>query len=126
MLLQAQGATCLAESLLDALEWGAKEIILISDGAENHPTVGMHWLLESVKQSSWKPVLPKMVHLNPTLNPEHYQPHQLSHHLPTLGIREAETIPGLWILVLFASKVIHRQDLETYLKGAAQAYLQHV
>ncbi|HEY9840652.1 MAG TPA: hypothetical protein V6D23_09370, partial [Candidatus Obscuribacterales bacterium] len=123
LLVTPRGASGLARRLLDALEWGAKEIIIVSDGAENDPAGATHWLLESLAQGPWRPALPRIVHVNPVLEPDSFGPGTLSGHLPVVGIREAENLPALWILALFARRTLGRQALETFLRSAADAYL---
>ncbi|MEZ0373033.1 MAG: hypothetical protein ACAI44_28340, partial [Candidatus Sericytochromatia bacterium] len=78
---------------------------------------------ESLAQGPWRPALPRIVHVNPVLEPDSFGPGTLSGHLPVVGIREAENLPALWILALFARRTLGRQALETFLRSAADAYL---
>ena len=123
LLAEAKGQTNLATPLLEALEWGAQEIVMISDGAENDPAGGVDWLLKQVKQVAWTQLPPGLLHCNPTLSPEHYGTSPLSSELPMLGLHEGESLPLLWLLSRFARQSMPLDELTLYLRRAADVAL---
>ena len=88
--------------------------MIISDGAENDPAGGVHWVLESVQKATWAQPLPRLLHLNPLISPQVYGPSSLSPHLPMLGIFEGEKIGLLWILARFARQELGVEGLKDY------------
>ncbi|PIQ29163.1 hypothetical protein COW36_17770 [bacterium (Candidatus Blackallbacteria) CG17_big_fil_post_rev_8_21_14_2_50_48_46] len=124
LLVEAKGQTSLASPLLEALAWQPQEVVLISDGAENDPAGGVHWLLTQLSQAPWAGKRPFMLHFNPTLNPEDFGPSALSPELPMLGLHSGEQIALLWIMGRFATGQISLADFKIYLRRAAHATVE--
>lgn len=120
LLAEAKGQSGLAEPLLEALAWEPSDVILISDGAENDPAGGVHWVLEQALKAPFlkkrAQPLPRLLHLNPLVSPELYGPSPLSPHLPMLGIFEGEKIGLLWILARFARRELGIKGLKDYFR----------
>lgn len=126
LLVSSRGQSGIAARLLDALEWGATEIIIVSDGAENDPAGATDWLMQALSRPGNSLPVPRILHVNPVLNPLDFTPVSLSPQLPVVGIRQAEDLPALWMLALFARRVIGRRQLETYLRSAADVFIETV
>ncbi len=114
LLAEAKGQTSLAETLIEALAWAPSDILIVSDGAENDPAGGVHWVLETAQKAPWAQPLPRLLHLNPLISPQVYGPSSLSPHLPMLGIFEGEKIGLLWILARFARQELGVEGLKDY------------
>lgn len=115
LLVQAQGQTDLATPLLDALEWQADLVIIISDGYENDPPEGAAEVLRIYRTKLDRSRRTSIIHCNPVFDPDTFSPYILSPHIPTLGIREAEDLPTMVNFARFADGDISLKDLEDYL-----------
>ena len=115
LLIQAQGQTNLATPLLDALEWKADLIIIISDGYENEPPKGAAEVLRIYRTKLDRSGKTSIIHCNPVFDPDTFAPYILSTHIPTLGIREAEDLPTLVNFARFADGDASFKELEDYL-----------
>ncbi len=111
----SRGQTNLAERLIDALEWGATTVLVVSDGVENDPPQAFHWVLERALELS--PEL-RITHVNPVFDPLQLQITQLSSHCPAVGLRYAEQLP---MALGFADYAAGGElaDLEAYLLARA-------
>ena len=115
LLVQAQGQTDLATPLLDALEWQADLVIIISDGYENDPPEGAAEVLRIYRTKLDRSHKTSIIHCNPVFDPNTFSPYILSPHIPTLGIREAEDLPTLINFARFADGNVSLKELEDYL-----------
>lgn len=115
---RARGQTNLTERLLDALDWGAQTVLIISDGMENDPPGVFHAAL--VAAGRLRSGL-RVLHVNPVFDAQALRVRDLSPLVPAIGLRNAEDLPTA---LGFAQYVIGRnslRDLEAYLaRRAAQ------
>lgn len=119
LLAQAQGQTSLAEPLLEALAWGATDIMVVSDGYENAPTGGVAWLLQQVRKSQLLTHWPRLLHLNPIMNPEAFGPSSLSPDIPVIGIRDGEHLPLLWLLFQIHGQGLSLEQFMGYIQQSS-------
>jgi hypothetical protein len=124
LLVEARGATDLATPILDALEWGADLIAIVSDGHENDPPRGAAEVLRVYQAHLAKPDGPFLVHLNPVFDADGYAPRSLSGAVPTVGLRDAEDIPTMIGFARFASGASSLEELLSYLALRAARFLQ--
>ena len=115
LFVRARGQTDLATPLLDALEWQADLVIIISDGYENDPPEGAAEVLRIYRTKLAPSHQTAIIHCNPVFDPDTFSPYILSPHIPTLGIREAEDLPTLINFARFADGNVSLQELENYL-----------
>ena len=123
LLVRAQGQTDLATPLLDALEWQADLVIIISDGYENDPPEGAAEVLRIYRTKLDRDRKTPIIHCNPVFDPNTFSPYILSPHIPTLGIREAEDLPTLINFARFADGNVSLKELEDYLASRVQQML---
>ncbi len=90
--LRAQGPSDLARPLLEALKWGAQEVVICSDGYENTPAGGVHAIVSAYERNfaAQRPVT--WLQLNPVFSAQELSPRALSPLVPTVGVREAEEL----------------------------------
>jgi hypothetical protein len=123
ILVEARGATDLATPILDALEWGADVIAIVSDGYENDPPCGAAEVLRVWRARLAGPGAPFVVHLNPVFDADGFAPRALSSAVPTVGLRDAEDLPTMIGFARFAAGDASLADLEGYLAGRAARFL---
>ena len=123
LLIRAKGQTDLATPVLDALEWKADLIIIISDGYENDPPQGAAEVLRIYRTKLDPSRQTSIIHCNPVFDPDTFSPYILSPHIPTLGIREAEDLPTLINFARFADGDVSLKELEDYLALRVQQML---
>lgn len=110
---RARGQSNLTERLLDALEWGAQTVLIVSDGVENDPPGVFHAALTAAKRL--QPSL-TVLHFNPVFDAQALQVRSLSPLVPAVGLRTADDLPTA---LGFARYVVGGHDL-----GHLEAYLQ--
>lgn len=86
-LPRPQGQSNLSERLLDALEWGATTVLVISDGVENDPAGAFPSIARRL------PAEVQVLHLNPVFDPEALEVANLTSHARALGLHRAEDLP---------------------------------
>lgn len=123
ILVEARGATDLATPILDAIEWGAEMIVIVSDGYDNDPPGGAAEILRVYRERLARSGGPFIVHLNPVFDAEGYAPRALSRLVPTVGLRDAEDIPTMIGFARFAAGDSTLGDLEAYLAARAARFL---
>lgn len=123
LFVQGRGQTDLATPLLDALEWQADLVIIISDGSENDPPEGAAEVLRIYRTKLDRDRQTAIIHCNPVFDPNTFAPYILSPHIPTLGIREAEDLPTLINFARFADGDVSIRELEDYLALRAKQML---
>lgn len=119
--VRAQGQTNLTERLLDALDWGAKTVIVVSDGVENDPPNTFHAALLAAKRL--RPEL-TLLHFNPVFDAEMLTVQSLSPHAPAVGLRDADDLSTALGFARFAAGQSELSELEAYLAGRVQAFLK--
>jgi hypothetical protein len=124
LLVQPRGQTDLAGPLLDALEWGARLVVVVSDGYENSPPGAAAEVLRLWQTRIEPGDPPVVVHLNPVFDPGRYAPRCLGDDAPALGVRDAEDAPGLLALARFVGGEASLEALEGYLEGRVARLLR--
>ncbi|AKT41934.1 hypothetical protein [Chondromyces crocatus] len=126
LLVTPRGQTDLAGPLLDALDWGAEVIVIVSDGFENDPA-GMAGGIAHVFRSRLDPkARTSIVHFNPVFDSERYAPRSLGPAIPTVGLRDAEDLPTVLGFARFAEGTAPLSELEQYLEGRVTEMLVRV
>ncbi len=120
---EARGATDLSTPILDALETSPELLVIVSDAVENDPPGGAGAVLKH-----WQSQLdPKgrvtIVHFNPVFSASDYAPRSLAEDVPTVGLRDAESLPTALAFAQFATGAATRADLEAFLDRRAQEFL---
>lgn len=115
LLVSDRGQTNLATPLLEALEWGADSIVIVSDGCENDPPNGASVVLQ-VYRARLDPLRrTSIIHCNPVFNAEDFSVRALSPTIPTVGVRDAEDLPTVLGFARFAEGSTPLSELEGYL-----------
>ena len=117
-----KGATCIASKLLDALEGGAKEIIILSDGFENAPFGGVEEVINCWKKIERSEKV-KFIHLNPVYNSTDFQIQSLSEKVTTCGIRDASEIENVLTFARFKADVYKLSQVDNYQSKMVKRYL---
>ncbi|MBC8102575.1 MAG: hypothetical protein H7Z41_08300 [Cytophagales bacterium] len=124
--IEARGQTDLATPLLDALEWGAETILIVSDGFENDPPQGAGEVLRVFRTCLDPRRRTTIIHLNPVFNPEELVPRALSPHVPTIGLRGAEDLATAVGFARFADGAMPLEGLESHLAAQRDRFLERV
>lgn len=118
--VQARGQTDLATPLLDALEWGADLVVIISDGCENDPPQGAAEVLRVYRTKLDPQRKTSIVHCNPVFDGEDFSLRSLSPTIPTVGLRDAEDLPTMLNFARFAEGAATLGELEGYLAARVE------
>jgi hypothetical protein len=123
---EARGATDLATPILDAVETSPELLVIVSDAVENDPPGAAGAVLKY-----WQSQLdPKgrvtIVHFNPVFSASDYAPRSLAEGVPTVGLRDAESLPTALAFAQFATGAATRVDLEAFLDRRAREFLTPV
>ena len=113
--IRPKGQSDLATPLLDALEWGADLVVIVSDGCENDPPCGASQVLRIFRNRLDPNNRTSIVHCNPVFNPEDFSVRSLSPDTPTVGLRDAEDLPTMLGFAQFANGSASLSELEDYL-----------
>jgi hypothetical protein len=111
----AEGQTDLATPLLDALDWGAELVVIVTDGWENDPPNGAAEVLRVYRQKLDPEKRTCIIHCNPVYNSTDFSLHPLSPDIPTVGLRDAEDLPTMLGFARFAEGSASLTELEEYL-----------
>jgi hypothetical protein len=115
LALIAEGQTDLAGPLLEALEWGAELILIVSDGYENDPPHGAAEVARVFRRRLDPQHRVSIIHLNPVFDAEHYAPRTIGAAIPTVGLRDAEDLLTMLGFARFADGSAPLSELEAYL-----------
>jgi hypothetical protein len=123
LLVRPHGQTDLATPLLDALDWDADLIVIVSDGCENDPPRGTSEILRIYRRKidPWHKTA--IAHCNPVFNADDFTLRTLSPYIPTVGLRDAEDLPTMLGFARFADGSASLGDLEAYLFQRVQQML---
>ncbi|MBV6625233.1 MAG: hypothetical protein KI793_20290 [Rivularia sp. (in: Bacteria)] len=113
--VRPKGQSDLATPVLDALEWGADLIVIVSDGCENDPPCGAAQVLRIFRQRLDLNNRTSIVHCNPVFNSDDFSVRSLCADIPTVGLRDAEDLPTMLSFAQFANGSASLSDLENYL-----------
>ncbi len=116
-----RGQTNLTERLIDALEWGATTVLVVSDGAENDPPGVFHAALDSASR-----IVPELyvLHVNPVFDPQELQVSSLSPLTRSIGLRNAEDLPTALGFARYVTGHGDLAELEAYLERRVQEFLE--
>lgn len=109
------GQSDLATPLLEALEWGAEMIVIVSDGYENDPPYGAAEVARVFRSKLDPKRKTSIIHLNPVFDAEHYAPKTIGSAIPTVGLRDAEDLLTMLGFARFADGTAPLSELEDYL-----------
>jgi hypothetical protein len=123
LTLQARGQTDLATPLLDALDWGADAIVIVSDGCENDPPQGASEVLRIYRQKLDPQRRVSIIHCNPVFNPDDFSLRPINLLIPTVGLRDAEDLPTMLGFARLAEGNAYLTELEDYLAAQVQQVL---
>ncbi|MCT7980829.1 hypothetical protein [Laspinema olomoucense] len=123
LLVTPRGQTDLATPVLDALEWGADLVAIVSDGWENDPPGGAAQVLEIYRTKLDVQGQTAIVHCNPVFDSDDFLLRSLTPAIPTVGLREAEDLPTLLGFARFAEGAAELADLEAYLAAKVRQLL---
>jgi hypothetical protein len=123
LTLQARGQTDLATPLLDALDWGADAIVIVSDGCENDPPQGASEVLRIYRQKLDPQRRVSIIHCNPVFNPDDFSLRPINLLIPTVGLRDAEDLPTMLGFARLAEGNASLTELEDYLAAQVQQVL---
>jgi hypothetical protein len=121
--LDARGQTDLALPLVEALEWGAELVIIISDGYENDPPQGAAEVARVFRKRLDPQRRTSIIHMNPVFDAEHYAPRTLGEAIPTVGLRDAEDLLTMLGFARFADGAAPLAELEAYLAERVKGVL---
>ncbi|GGJ87309.1 hypothetical protein [Deinococcus aquiradiocola] len=120
LLVRAEGQTNLTDRFLDALDWGAQTVIVVSDAVENDPPGVFHAAYTAARRL----VLDlSVLHFNPVFDAEMLTVRALSPLLPAVGLRDADDLPTALGFARFAAGQTDVDELERYLSGRVQTFL---
>ncbi len=116
VLVSPYGQTDIASPLLDALEWGADAIVIVSDGFENAPLGATNEIVRCFREKLDPNHHVSIVHLNPVFDSQRYAPRGFGVSIPTVGLRDAEDLPTVLGFARFAEGSAPLRELERYLE----------
>ncbi|GEM47627.1 hypothetical protein [Deinococcus cellulosilyticus] len=120
LLNHPKGQTYLAERLLDALEWGAQTVLVVSDACENDVPDAFEQTYQAYRRMGGKA---SIIHLSPVFDAETYQVKPLLKDLPALGIRAGEDLATTLAFARFSARETTLLELETYLQSRVDALI---
>lgn len=120
---RARGATDLSTPILDALETSPELLVIVSDAVENDPPGGAAAVLKHWQSRLDPQGRVAIVHLNPVFSASDYAPRSLCEGIPTVGLRDAESLPTALAFARFATGTVTRADLEAFLDRRVAEFL---
>ena len=117
-----RGQSDLATPILDALEWGADLVVIVSDGYENDPPSGAAQVLRIFRNRLDPKNRTSIVHCNPVFNSEDFSVHSLCPDVPTVGLRDAEDLPTMLSFARFANGSACLSEVEKYLSVRSESF----
>ncbi len=118
LLIHARGQSNLSERLLDALDWQAQTVIVVSDAVENDPADAFESILAGYRRLGGQA---EILHFNPVFDAERLELRRLSPHLPALGLRDGENLGATLDFARFAAGTLSTEELYRALRPAAAA-----
>lgn len=120
---EARGATDLSTPILDALETLPDMLVIVSDAVENDPPGAAGAVLKYWRSHLDPTGRVTIVHLNPVFSSSDYAPRSFTESVPTVGLRDAESLPTALAFARFATGATTRADLEAFLDRRAAEFL---
>lgn len=124
LLVEARGQTDLTTPLLDALDWGAELVVVVSDGYDNDPPNAVSEVTRVFRTKLDPARRTTIIHVNPVFASELYAPRGLGAHVPTVGVRDAEDLPTVLGFARFAEGAAPLSELEGYLAARVRRLLE--
>jgi hypothetical protein len=118
LLVHARGQSNLSERLLDALDWGAQTVIIVSDGVENDPADAFESILAGYRRLGGQA---EILHFNPVFDAERLEVRRLSPQLPAIGLRDGENLSATLDFARFAAGALSSEELYRALRPAPAA-----
>ncbi len=118
--ITAGGQTALAAPVIDALEWGADLVVIVSDGYENDPPGAVAAIVEAFRSNLDRERRVSVIHANPVFDSENFEPRTLGKAIPTVGLRDAEDLPTMLGFARFVDGSADLPELEAYLEHRVQ------
>ncbi len=115
LFVNAKGQSDLAGPFIKALQWGAEQIIVLSDGCENDPPHGFATLMRIYREQLDPRRKVSVIHLNPVFDAANFAPRRISALVPTVGIRDIEDFFALISFARFSEGKASLAQLERYL-----------
>ncbi|MDA2803978.1 hypothetical protein [Nocardiopsis suaedae] len=125
LTVRPEGATPLAETIMDALEDGPERLVVVSDGHDDAPPVPAA-LLDAWRTRVDPDRRTAAVHLNPVMDADEMEPARLAGSVPTVGIRDASALPSLVELARFGEGRSGLAELREHLDRRVAAYIADV
>ncbi|MEV8094761.1 hypothetical protein [Kitasatospora sp. NPDC085879] len=123
LLARPSGATPLGRRILDALETGPEQLVVVSDGWDNAPP-GLAAEVLRVWRTRLDPDgATRIVHLSPVWDADGFDVRRLAPGVPTAGIRDAEDLVPLVGIARFAEGRTGLAELTAYLAERTAAFL---
>lgn len=119
----ARGGTDLATPILDALETSPELLVIVSDAVENDPPGAARAVLDHWRSRLDPEGHTAIVHFNPVFSASDYAPRSLAECVPTVGLRDAESLPTALAFSRFATGATTRTDLEAFLDRRVAEFL---
>jgi hypothetical protein len=124
LLAYPYGPTSLGERVVDALEQAPDQVVIVSDGWDNAP-YGLAAEVLRVWRTNVDPSCRvSVVHLNPVYDADDFDVKQLSPHVPTVGVRDAEDVPALVEYARFTEGRIGLVELRAHFDDRARRFLE--
>ncbi|WP_051797678.1 hypothetical protein [Catenuloplanes japonicus] len=123
LLVHPIGATGLGERLVDALELRPAHVVVVSDGWDNAPPGLAAEVLRVWHRRLRRSSDTSVVHFNPVYEADTFDVRHLSPHVPSIGIRDAESAPELFWLAEYAAGEADG-ELNHYLNERVQKFLR--
>ncbi|MEM7206087.1 MAG: hypothetical protein AAF628_37880 [Planctomycetota bacterium] len=120
LMVSPRGQTDLATPLLDALEWGADLVVILSDGFENDPPGTVDRVVKAYRQSKLAPTGQAIVHVNPVFDAQNFEPRTLGPSIPCVGVRDAEDLPTMLDFARFVDGSANFEELDAALARRSQ------
>ena len=122
--VRARGQTDLSTPLLDALEWGAELVVVVSDGYDNDPPQAVHEVTRVFRTKLDPQRRTTLLHVNPVFASELFAPRTIGAQVPTVGLRDAEDLPTVLQFARFAEGAAPLAELEDYLATRVRRLLE--
>jgi hypothetical protein len=120
MLVTANGQSNPADRLLDALEWGAETVLVISDACENDSPGAFDAILKGYRSNRGRSLV---LHANPVFDAEMFEVRGLSRLVPSVGLRDAEDLATALGFARFAVGATTLQAFEVHLQARVNTFL---
>ena len=122
LLVYPRGQSYLTERILDALDWGAETVVLVSDGCENDVPKAAELILRAYTKYGGKA---GFIHLNPVFDPDSFQVASILPDMPALGLRTGEDLATTLAFGKFSCGKSDFTELENYLKERADSLVRN-